>query len=156
MLQDDPNYLPEAEFAAMDLDRMDVDSGVGEGSHRSTLSPGGSQKTASQVGSQQGFGGLMIPQSASSFVGGPAGGFGGLSARGSVQDEMPDAGLFDDDLGLLVGDDGALFDDMPARQTTAVPSRGARTDVSGVSSKLRREGDKAQQAQDEVSRNLHI
>ena len=134
----------------MDLDRMDVDTTTAAGSQRSTLSPRSSQKTMSQGGSQQDFGGVVIPQSASSFMGGPAGGFGGLSAGGSVQGGMPDVGLFDDDLGLLVGEDGALFDDMPVRQTTAVPSRGTRTDVSGVSSKARREGDEALQGQDQV------
>lgn len=133
----------------MDLDRVDTDTMTMAGSQRSTLSPGSSQKTGSQAGSQLAFDGLIIPQSASSFVGGPAGGFGGLSARGSVQGGMPDVGLLEDDLGLLVGDDGALFDDLPTRQAMAVPSRGARTDVSGVSSRVRQDRE-AEQGQGEV------
>lgn len=138
-MPDDPNFLPDMELAAMELERVDFETTVAEGSQRSTLSPHSSQQVASRVGPQQDIGGLVIPQSASSFVGGPAGGFGGLSVHGSAQGGNENVMLFDDDLGLIVGDDGALMEDLPVHQGTAVPSRGARTEVSGASSKLRRD-----------------
>lgn len=139
VMQDDPNFLPDVGLAPMEMKRMDFETTTAEDSQRSTLSPHSSQQVASRVGSQQDIGGLAVPQSASSFVGGPAGGFGGLSVHGSAQGGNEDVMLFDDDLGLIVGDDGALMEDLALRQGTAVPSRGARTEVSGVSSKLRRD-----------------
>lgn len=129
---------------------MDIDATTAEESQRSILSPRSSQKTASRGGSQQDIGGLIIPQSASSFMGGSVGGLGGLSARGSVRPGMDEGGLLDDDLGLMVGDNGALFDDLPVRQSSALPSRGGRADMGAVSSKSWRERDPSQQAQEMV------
>ena len=150
-MQDDPNFLPDVGLAPMEMERMDFETTMAEGSQRSTLSPHSSQQVASRVGSQQEIGGLVTPQSASSFVGGPAGGFGGLSVHGSAQGGNEDVMLFDDDLGLIVGDDGALMEDLPLRQGSAVPSRGARTEVSGVSSKLRRDETAGPQGNEAVS-----
>lgn len=116
----------------MDLDQLDLDTTTAESSQRSTLSPHSSHQAGFGRGSQQDIGGLIIPQSASSFVGGPAGGFGGLSSHGSARRGMDEAVLLDDDLGLTVGDDGALLDMLPMRQSTALPLRGDGTDVSGA------------------------
>ena len=125
----------------MDLDRLDFDTTAVEGSQRSTLSPHSSQQVGVvATGSQQDIGGLIIPQSASSFMGGLIGGFGAHSAEGSARRELEGV-LLDDDLGLMVGDNGALFDDLPVRQPTVVPSGDERTQVSGISSKARRDGE---------------
>lgn len=151
MLQDDPNFLPDLDFAPMDIDQLDFDTMDTEISQRSTLSPRSSQQVGSQIDLQQDVGGLIIPQSASSFIGGPVGGFGGgLSIRGSAGRGMDGGVLLDDDLGLMVGDDGALLDELPVRQPTATPSRGERTDVSGVSPKARSQQGGDQGAQDLV------
>lgn len=134
----------------MGVDRMDLDATAAEESQRSTLSPRSSQKTASRGGSQQDIGGLIIPQSASSFMGGPVSGFGGLSGRGSVRPGMDEGGLLDDDLGLMIGDDGALLDDLPDRHSSALPSRGGRPDMSAISSRLGRERGPSEEAQEMV------
>lgn len=157
MLQDDPNYLPDFDLMPVDLDRLDWDMTTTDNSQRSTLSPHSSQHTGSAIGSQYEIGGLVIPQSASSLLGGPVGGLGGFSVRGdSGAGGRLDIGGLDDDLGLAIDDDGnLLFIDEPRRQPALPSVRGERIDGGSASSHFRREGGpvQARVASDPVSLN---
>ena len=155
MLQDDPNFLPDFDLMPLDLDRLDFDMTTTEDSQRSTLSPHSSQLTGVGIGSQRDIGGLIIPASASSLIGGPVGGVGGFSVRGDsgAGARAGVGGLFDDDLGLAIDDDGNLrMDDAPPRQPRAPFPRGERTDFGSASSRVRREHDEAQLGRDIVSK----
>ena len=125
----------------MDLDHLDFDMTITEDSQRSSiLSPHSSQLSGSAILSQQTSGGLLIPPSASSFIGGPVGGFGsfgiwsdsGAGTRlgsGNFQRDENE-GLLDDDLGLVVQDDGTMImQDAPLRQPRGPMGRSERTDM---------------------------
>lgn len=117
----------------MDIDQLDRDGTGTEDSQRSAFSLDSAQRAGSLIDLPQDVGSLVIPQSVSSFIGGPLDGFGGLTARGSARREVDEGVLLDDDLGLVVGADGALLDEMPTRQPTAIPVSGERTDMSFAS-----------------------
>lgn len=157
MLQDDPNYLPDFDLMPVDLDRLDWDMTTTENSQRSTLSPHSSQQAGSAIGSQYEIGGLVIPQSASSLLGGPVGGIGGFSVReDSGAGGRLDIGGLDDDLGLAIDEDGnLLFIDEPRRQPALPSVRGERIDGGSASSYVRRDGGpvQARVASDPVSSN---
>lgn len=106
VLQDDPNFLPDFDLMPVDLDRLDFNATSGEESQR-TLSPHDSQISLSQHYA----GDLIIPPSASSFLGGPVGGFGGLSVRGDsgAGRRFEPAGFLDDDLGISIEPDGTML-----------------------------------------------
>lgn len=147
MLHDDPNFFPDLDLMPIDLDRLDFDMTTTEGSQRSTLSPHSSQLTGIGIGSQHDIGGLIIPPSASSLIGGPVGGVGDFSVRGdSGAGARLDVGSFyDDDLGLAIDDDGNLrMDDAPPRQPRAPFPRGETTGLGSGSSRVRREPDEGQ------------
>ena len=148
-MPDDPNFLPDLDLMAVDIDRVDLDATTTEDSQRSTLSPGSLRRAGSLIDLPQDVGGLVIPQSASSFIGGPMSGFGGLSARGSGRHDVDEGVLLDDDLGLMVGEDGALCDELPTRQPTAVPTGSECTNFSMGSV-----GDRALQTQNQQNQEL--
>ncbi|CAK4034916.1 unnamed protein product [Lecanosticta acicola] len=122
MLQDDPNFLPGLDFMPLDLDNLNhVSSGALEETQE-TLSPHSSRTHSSQ----HSFGGLDLPASQSSLIGGPVGGLDLLSARdGSARGgKSGPAQLLDDDLGLTIDDDGNIhMDDHPVRQPRAPSDR---------------------------------
>ncbi len=130
MLQDDPNFFPDFDLVPLDLDRMDLDITTPGESQGSTLSPHNSQLAGAGIGSLEDAGGLIIPQS-SSLYGGPVGGMGGFSMRGDsgAGSRLERPGFFEDDLGLLIDDDGNLqMTDAPPRQPKAPLPRSERTD----------------------------
>lgn len=158
MLQDDPNYLPDFDLMPLDLDRLDFDMTTTEDSQRSTLSPHNSQQTEIGIGSQHDIGGLIIPQSASSLLGGPVGGIGGFSIRrDSGAGARVDIGGLDDDLGLAIDDDGNLrIVDEPVRQSGLPSVRGERIEFGSASSRVRREHEEGQLGRDIVSALSHL
>ncbi|OQN96453.1 hypothetical protein B0A48_17509 [Cryoendolithus antarcticus] len=122
VLQDDPNFLPELDLLALNFDAQMA--GMGD-SQRSTLSPRSSQLTAPFAD----IGGILIPQSDSSFAGGPVGGgrafsvlgdSGAGSRTGSGAPHEPE-GLLEDDLGMVIDEEGnvTMVEDMPAQQSEA-------------------------------------
>ena len=138
----------------IDLDNLNFDIVTTEESQRSTLSPHSSQLTGVGLGSQQEIGGLIIPPSASSFIGGPVGGMGGFGVRGDSDagTRLGPEGLYEDDLGIYIEDDGNVrISDEPIRQPPGPSARGDRTDLGSVSSRVRREHEEGQGAVDPVS-----
>lgn len=140
MLQDDPNYLPDFDLMPLDVARLDLDLTAMDDTQRSTLSPHSSQQTGVGIGSQHNIGGLLIPQSASSMLGGPVGGIGGLSIGGdSGAGARVDIGGLEDDLGLAIDDDGnLLMVDESVRQPALPSVRDERPDLGGASSPVGR------------------
>ena len=141
MLPDDPNYLPDFEPIALDMGNLKLDLAPFDETQRSTLSPHNSQSTRVSIGSQHEIGGLVIPQSASSFLAGPAGDAGGFNFRGgSSAGGRADVRGLDDDLGFMVDDDGNLvISDEPMRQPALPSVRGARTELGSTGSGARQE-----------------
>lgn len=139
ILQDDPNFLPDFDLMPLDLGRLDFDTPTAGESQRETLTPYGSQHTPDW---QQHSGGLILPQSVSSIVGGPVGGFGSFGRRGDsgVGSRYEHAALLDDDLGLSFDPEGDVaMVAGPVRQPAGPAIRGERTDPGSVSSIVRRE-----------------
>lgn len=142
----------------MDLDNLDGLTSHASQRSASTLSPHSSQLTIAPLHE---IGGLPDPQSASSFAGGPVGGTGGLSIQGDsgagtklgsgLFDRQENFGLLDDDLGLVIGDDGNVFieEDRPYRQPRAPSGRADNTDFTSepASARVRREHGEGQAAQ---------
>ncbi|KAK6442416.1 R8 protein [Oleoguttula sp. CCFEE 5521] len=135
VLQDDPNFLPELDLLSLNFDAQMTGM---ENSQRSasTMSPGNSQLTAPLAD----VGGILIPQSASSFAGGPVGGgrafsvpgdsgAGSRIGNGAFQHEPE--GLLEDDLGMVIDEEGnvTMVEDLPARQSVAPMGRLDRTSV---------------------------
>ncbi|KAK3706655.1 R8 protein [Vermiconidia calcicola] len=140
MLQDDPNFNPDLDLMPMDLDRLDFDMATTDDSHRSTLSPHSSQLTGVGIGSQHDIGGLIIPPSASSFIGGPVGGMAGLSVRGDsgAGARAGQGGFLDDDLGLEIDFDGNLrMSDAAPRQLRVPSARTERVDLGSAGGSAR-------------------
>lgn len=157
VLQDDPNFLPDFDLMPVDLDRLDLDMAMAEDSQRSTLSPHSSQLSGIGFGSQQDIGGLIIPPSASSFLGGPVSGFGGFSVRGDsgAGTRVDQHGFLDDDLGFAIDDDGNLrMSEAPTRQPRAPAARSERMGFEQVSSGVRHEHGEGLVVDDMVS-DLH-
>lgn len=153
MLQVDPNFLPDFDLMPINLERMDFDMTTTEDSQRSTLSPHSSQLTGVGIGSQQDIGGIMIPPSASSLIGGPVGGFGSFGVRGDsgAGTRVDGGGFLDDDIGLTIDGDGNLvMSDMPVRQPRAPGVRGERADYGSASSGVRRDHGQGQAGHDIV------
>ena len=153
MLQDDPNFLPDFDLMPIDLGRLDFDMTTTDDSQRSTLSPHSSQLTGGGIGSQQDIGGLVIPPSASSLLGGPLGGGGDFSVRGDslARTRLDARGGLDDDLGLLIDDDGNIFQgEAPSRQAPGPSVRGERTEFGSASSRVRREHEEGRLVRDMV------
>nr|OQO28495.1 hypothetical protein B0A51_03307 [Rachicladosporium sp. CCFEE 5018] len=136
VLQDDPNFLPELDLLSLDFDAQMA--GMGD-SQRSTLSPRSSQLAAPFAD----IGGILIPQSASSFAGGPVGGGRAFSVLGDSgagsrigsgafqQRQHEPEGLLEDDLGMIIDEEGnvTMVEDMPARQSKAPMEHLNRTSV---------------------------
>lgn len=146
----------------LDLDRLDFDMTTTEDSQRSTLSPHSSQMT---IGSHHSIGGLVIPQSASSFVGGPVGGLGGLSVRGDsgagvrsgLFQPREHEGFLEDDLNMVIDEDGNIrMDDAPVCQPRGPSERADRTDLGSEAARarVRREHEHGRLASDIVSIRL--
>jgi hypothetical protein len=78
------------------------------GSQGYTLSPHNSQPADAGIGTPEDVGGLIIPPSASSFLGGPVGGAGRISVRGDsgAGSRADRPGFLDDDLGLIIDEEG--------------------------------------------------
>ncbi|KAK5175133.1 R8 protein [Saxophila tyrrhenica] len=155
VLQDDPNFLPDFDLVPMDLEQFDLDLTAMEDSQRSTLSPHASQRTHAGIDLQDDFGGLIIPGSVSSLVGGPVGGLRGLGSL-SVRDPSSAGrrdgarGFLDDDLGLEIDQDGnLLMSDGPVRQVQG-PRVGSERLVGSASSRVRQEGGDGQQGEDNI------
>lgn len=157
MLQDDPNFLPELDLAPLDLDMMDIDAMAMGASQGSTLSPHNSQLAGVGIGSPEDVGGLIIPPSASSSLGSSVGGGQrGFSVRGDsgAGSRMGHPGLLDDDLGLVIDDDGNLrMTDAPPRQPLAPFARGPATSVGGRDAGP---GSVGQVGQDEVNADPYL
>lgn len=156
MLQDDPNFLPDFELMPLDFGDLGLGNAVLDGSQAATLSPYNSQLTGAGIGTPQEIGGLQIPPSASSFVGGPvrgSAGLGDLSARsGSAAARRVDIGGLDDDLGLAIDEDGnLLIADEQVRQPTVASVRGERTEVGSVALRGRANREDVQQDDNIVS-----
>lgn len=166
ILQDDPNFLPELDLLPMDLDNLEVATSHASQRSLSSLSPHSSQLTVAPFHE---IGGLANPQSASSFAGGPVGGVAGYSIRGDsgagtifgsgIFDRQEPVGLLDDDLGLVIDDDGNVFieEDPPYRQPRAPSGRADNTDFTSesASARVRREHDEGQHVQTSVSFRSH-
>lgn len=126
MLQDDPNYLPDFDMLPLGMDLLNMDMAAVGDSQRTALSPFNSQLPASSGSSLQDIGGINIPQSASSLMGGPVRGSGGFSARGgSAAGTRVEIRGLDEDLGMVIDDDGNLLilDEAPPPQS-GMPSAG--------------------------------
>ena len=99
---------------------MNYDMGALGGSQGYTLSPYNSQPADAGVGTPEDVGGLIIPPSASSFLGGPVGGAGRISVRGDsgAGSRAGRPGFLDDDLGLVIDEEGNVqMTDAPPRET---------------------------------------
>ena len=141
MLQDDPNFLPDFDLVPVELDRMDFAMGLDD-TQRSVLSPCASQHTQDEErDSQQEIGGLIIPPSASSMFVGQTGGFGTFSnVSGGVAPGDQEAVLFDDDLGLVIDDDGgAVFGETPIRDPVTANDRREPPPMGAASSRVPRQ-----------------
>lgn len=125
----------------MDLDRLDFDKTITEDSQRSTLSPHDSQMSIG--GSQHTIGGLVIPPSFSSSVGGPVGGFGSLSIRGDSgagSRFAEPARVLDLDPAFEVLEDGTMrMSEAPLRQPAGPRAVGERLNLGSVGSGVRAE-----------------
>jgi hypothetical protein len=129
--------MPELDLGAMELDQMELDLTVNEKSQYSSLSPHDSQLTNGGIASHHEIGGLIIPQSASSFIGGPVGGFDDISVRGDSGAGRPRAGrtTLNEDIGLEIDDDGNLImNDAPSRPPPGQSTTNNRLDRGSVSS----------------------
>lgn len=156
VLQDDPNFYPDFDLVPLDLDRMDLAITTSGGSQGSTLSPHNSQMPGVGIASPEDIGGLIIPGSASSFVGGPVAGIDGYRVQVNVEPgtRVEREGFLDDDLGLMIDDDGNLqMTDAPVRRPSATFPRGDASNMGAASSRAAA-GDVGDQQQDIVS--LHI
>lgn len=165
VLEDDPNFLPELDLLEVDLEVPDLVTDLESLQDSSQATPEDSQRSHGFV--QDLGGALMMPPSASSFAGGPAGGGRQLSVRGESgagsrigsglfqQDEAH--GMLEDDLGMQIDVDGnfVLDEDMPTepiRQPRAPSGPVDRTDLpsEAASARLRAEHAGDQQMADFV------
>lgn len=170
VLEDDPNFLPELDLLQMDLDDRSMLTGLDTLLSPATVTPTNSQQDAVLHDLR---GGLMMPPSASSLVGGPVGAGTAFSAHGDSgartrigngffqQDEAP--GLLEDDLGMQIDADGNfVLEDMPAgptRQPRTPSGRVDRTDLmsDAASARVRAEHAGGQLISDFVSEfPLHV
>jgi len=115
-------------------------------------SPHSSQAT---IAPPQEIGGLIIPGSASSLFGGPVGGgFSSLSVRGdsgagtrlgSAAFQQESEGLLEDDLGLIIGEDGNMQfeEEVTARQARAPSGRVDRADFHSGGADRRAQHDRS-------------
>lgn len=170
VLQDDPNFLPELDLLQMDLDDPTMLTGLDSLLSPATVTPDNSQQNAflPDLG-----GDLIMPASASSFVGGPVGAGTVYSARGDSgagtrigsgflqQDEAQ--GLLEDDLGMQIDADGnfVLDEDIPAgpvRQPRAQSGKVDRTDLpsDAASARVRAEHAGGQLDSDFVSETFSL
>lgn len=130
VLEDDPNFMPELDLMPIDLN--DLTLSPGNDDMQSYLSPYGSSQT---IASEHSIGGLRLPSSNNSFIGGPGGGFDMLSpfeqSGSRPRHERPQ--LLEDNLGLMIGpDDDFVMEDAPFQQPVAPSDHAARTDVGNV------------------------
>jgi hypothetical protein len=129
--------MPELDLGAMDLEQMDLDLTVNEESQYSSLSPHNSQLTNGGIALRHEIGGLIIPQSTSSFIGGPVGGFDDISVRGDTGAGRPRAGrtTLNEDIGVEIDDDGNLImNDAPSRPPPGQSTTNDRLGRASVSS----------------------
>lgn len=157
VLEDDPNFLPELDLLEVDLEVPDRVTDLESLQDSSQATPEDSQ---SSHGFVQDLGGaLMMPPSASSFAGGPAGGESGAGSRiGSGLFQQDEAhGMLEDDLGMQIDADGnfVLDEDMPTEpilQPRAPSGPVDRTDLpsEAASARLRAEHAGDQQMADFV------
>nr|POE79385.1 hypothetical protein CFP56_07450 [Quercus suber] len=144
ILQDDPKFLPDFNLMPVDLDLLDFETTAIGGSQRATLSPYGSQHDLS---SPRYNGGLVLPQSDSSFYGGgPMGNFGSFgfqdnSGPGSgPAARYKHAALLEDDLGIALDLDGDLVMDRgPIFEPASFANLPGNTALGCVSPLMRRE-----------------
>ena len=170
ILEDDPNFLPEFDLLQMDLDDPLMLTGLDSLQSPATITPDNSQRQDAFLPDL--VGGLMMPPSASSLVGGPVGAGNAFSFRGDsgagtragsggfFQQDEPQ-GLLEDDLGMQIDADGnfVLDEDMPAlpmRQPRAPSGRVDRTDIPSdfASDRVRAEHTGGQHVADLVSGTL--
>ena len=132
---------------------MDLDvAGLGW-SQGSTFSPHNSQLASAGIGSPEDVGGLIIPPSASSFLGGPVGGVGRIGMRGDsgAGSRTDRPGFLDDDLGLIIDGEGNMqMTDVAPRQPGAPSVRGESTGYGGGGSRVDLGSGGAQNRQDMV------
>ncbi len=136
----------------LDFARLEADLLAKGDSQRSTLSPYNSQRTILLDSSQHDIGGLIIPPSASSLLGGPVGGLENFGIHGDLGGgtRVNISGL-DDDLGLAIDEDGTLrMPDEPPRRTTG-QIQGVEREASANSHRLPSAGDAEPGAQGIVS-----
>ncbi|PPJ54262.1 hypothetical protein CBER1_05167 [Cercospora berteroae] len=138
-LPDDPDFVPDFAFMP-DPDNLDIE--FNEETQQLSQSPGGSRRSITN-GSQQSIGGLVIPSSNNSFVGGPVGGTDLFSVRGDSgpgTTRVPAQLLDDDDLGLDMGFDeylpGGADGSVPQRQPRGSVIRADPTDPISEARKL--------------------
>jgi len=120
-LPDDPDFVPDFAFLP-DPGNLDIE--LNEETQQLSQSPDGSRRSITN-GSQQSIGGLVIPTSNNSFVGGPVGGMDLFSVRGDSgpgTTRVPAQLLDDDDLGLDMGFD----EDLPGGADGSFPQRQPR------------------------------
>ena len=141
ILQDDPNFLPELDLLPVDLGDAVMFTGLESLQSPDTVTPVGSQR---QDPSLPDLGGdLMMPPSASSFVGGLVGAGDAYSVRGSGLFRQDEAhGMLEDDLGMQIDADGNLVleEDFPLatqRQPRAPIGRVDRTDIGSDTASAR-------------------
>ena len=154
MLQDDPNFFPDIDLVPLDLANMDLDLSTIGASQGSTLSPHNSQLAGIGIGSPEDVGGLIIPPSASSFIGGPVGGLDDFDIRGDsgAGSRIERGGFLDDDLGLVIDEEGNMvMTDAPPQQPRAPLVSGEATGFGRASSTGGLEGGSNFQEQQTVS-----
>jgi meiotic recombination protein REC8 len=154
VLEDDPNFLPELDLLQMDFDDPLMLTGLDSLQSPATITPDNSQRQDAFLPDL--VGGLMMPPSASSLVGGPV----GAGSGGFFQQDEPQ-GLLEDDLGMQIDADGnfVLDEDMPAlptRQPRAPSGRVDRTNIPSdfASDRVRAEHAGGQHVADLVSGSL--
>jgi meiotic recombination protein REC8 len=141
ILEDDPNFLPELDLLQMDLDDPTMLTTFASLQSPATVTSDNSQRPDAFLPD---LGGLVMPLSASSLLGGPVGagaayfvredsGAGTRIGSGFFQQDEPQ-GLLEDDLGMHIDADGnfVLDEDMPAppvRQPRAPSGRADQTDL---------------------------
>lgn len=153
MLQDDPEFLPDFNLLPQDFDRMDAAFGLLEEAQHSVLSPHHSQRTSVGTASIHDIGGLVIPPSASSYGTGPLGGPNGFSSHGDSNAGLrTHIGGLDDDLGLVIDEDGNIqILDGEVHHTPVPLQRDARTRMGSPSSGMRGQDGLGQIGDDYVS-----
>ena len=152
MLEDDPNFNLDVDLAQLDLDAVDFDMGAFGGSQGSALSPHNSQLPDAGIGSPEDVGGLIVPPSASSF-GGTVGGAGKISVRGDsgAGSRAKRPGFLDDDLGLIIDEEGNVqMIDMAPRQPGGPSVIGESTGYGGGGSRIGLASGGAQDGQEMV------